>query len=273
MSTSKPGNVPPGGSPPNSAPGASSTTAPNSYTRFIPREELGSFSAWAPETFEQPARAANGEDGGVRKPTLAERAAAEMRPPNMKANGARHAPQATGGTAPAASAAAKPAQAKPAPVKRPIVGGVPGETPAEAPGKAAEAPPAPPAPDVEELVREARQTGYQDGYRDGLAALRCRRFAEAAQKFQAARELGYTRMWSIHPAQIRPILAAFAPNEREIERASSIIEAAVHAEWAPIRHDNQLHDRASYRYFWQVIERAHQTGRPSPDTIRPFFSH
>lgn len=90
---------------------------------------------------------------------------------------------------------------------------------------------------------------------------------------RAARELGYTRMWSIHPAQIRPILAAFAPNEREIERASSIIEAAVHAEWAPIQYDNQLHDRASYRYFWQVIERAHQTGRPLPDTIRPFFSH
>jgi len=165
MSTSKPGNLPPGGSPPN----ASSTSAPNSYTRFIPREELGSFSAWAPETFEQPAKAANGEEVGVRKPTLAERAAAEMRPPNMKANGAKHAPQATGGTA-GASAAAKPA-ARPAPVKRPIVGGVPGEMQAEAPPKAAEAPPAPPAPDVEELVRESRQTGCQDGYRNGLAAL------------------------------------------------------------------------------------------------------
>lgn len=185
MSTSKQGN-PPGGSPPNSAPGASSTTAPNSYTRFIPREELGSFSAWAPETFEQPAKTANGEDGGVRKPTLAERAAAEMRPPNMKANGAKHAPQATGGAASAASAAAKPAPAKPAaakpaPVKRPIVGGVPGEMQAEAAAKAAEAPPAPPAPDVEELVREARQTGYQDGYRNGLAALESYKQTQAAQ--------------------------------------------------------------------------------------------
>ena len=37
-----------------------------------------------------------------------------------------------------------------------------------------------------------------------LAALQ-----NAAHK--AARELGYTRMWSIHPDQIRPILAAFAP--------------------------------------------------------------
>ncbi|HWS04375.1 MAG TPA: aldolase/citrate lyase family protein [Burkholderiaceae bacterium] len=90
---------------------------------------------------------------------------------------------------------------------------------------------------------------------------------------RAARELGYTRMWSIHPAQIRPILAAFAPNESEIERASGIISAAAQAEWAPIRHHNQLHDRASYRYFWQVIERAHQTGRPLPDTIQKFFTH
>jgi citrate lyase subunit beta/citryl-CoA lyase len=90
---------------------------------------------------------------------------------------------------------------------------------------------------------------------------------------RAARELGYTRMWSIHPAQIRPILAAFAPNESEIERASGIISAAAQADWAPIRHGDQLHDRASYRYYWQVIERAHQTGRPLPDTIRSYFPH
>ncbi len=90
---------------------------------------------------------------------------------------------------------------------------------------------------------------------------------------RAAQELGYTRMWSIHPGQIRPILDAFAPQEREIERASAIIETAALADWAPIRHDNQLHDRASYRYYWQVIERAHQTGRPLPDTIQSYFLH
>lgn len=178
MSTSKQGNPPPGASTPNSASGASSTTAPSSYTRFIPREELGSFSAWAPETFEQPAKGTNGEEGGVRKPTLAERAAAEMRPPNMKANGAKHAPQATGGAASAPSAATKPTPAKPAPVKRPIVGGVPGEMQAEPPPAP---PPAPPVPNVEELVREARQTGYQDGYRNGLAALESYKQTQAAQ--------------------------------------------------------------------------------------------
>ena len=29
--------------------------------------------------------------------------------------------------------------------------------------------------------------------------------------------LGYTRMWSIHPDQIRPILEAFAPSAHEID--------------------------------------------------------
>ncbi len=176
MSTSKPNNPPPPGG-----------GAPNAYTRFIPREELGTFSAWAPETFEQPARAPHGEDGGVRKPTLAERAAAEMRP-NLKPNGARHAPQATagaGGAGAAAQAQARPAAqpaAKPAPVRRPIVGGVPGQAEAEAQAqaKAAEAPPAPP-PNVDELLREARQTGYQDGYRNGLAALESYKQTQAAQ--------------------------------------------------------------------------------------------
>jgi citrate lyase subunit beta/citryl-CoA lyase len=29
-----------------------------------------------------------------------------------------------------------------------------------------------------------------------------------------------------------------------------------------------LHDRASYRYWWQVIERAHRTGRPLGSTMK-----
>jgi citrate lyase subunit beta/citryl-CoA lyase len=92
----------------------------------------------------------------------------------------------------------------------------------------------------------------------------------AAQK--AARELGYTRMWSIHPDQIRPILEAMAPSEAQIEEASRIILAAQAAQWAPISHAGQLHDRASYRFFWQLIERAHQTGRTLPSEIQGFLT-
>ncbi|MFZ3141694.1 HpcH/HpaI aldolase/citrate lyase family protein [Polaromonas sp.] len=77
---------------------------------------------------------------------------------------------------------------------------------------------------------------------------------------RASRELGYTRMWSIHPNQIRSILEAFAPSEAEIEDATKIIAAGARADWAPISFYGKLHDRASYRYFWQVLERAHQTG-------------
>lgn len=186
MNTSKPTAPPSGGPASNpangsaggSAGGTTGGSSANPYTRFIPREELGSFSAWAPETFEQPVKAGHPEEGGVRKPTLAERAAAEMRPA-MKPNPARHAPQATGAPTAPASRPAAMASAKPAPVKRPIVGGVPGQAEAEA--KAAEAPAAAPAPNVDELVREARQTGYQDGYRNGLAALESYKQTQAAQ--------------------------------------------------------------------------------------------
>ncbi len=91
----------------------------------------------------------------------------------------------------------------------------------------------------------------------------------AAQR--AAHEFGYTRMWSIHPAQIRPILEAMAPDAAAIEVASEIVLAAQAADWAPISHHGQLHDRASYRFFWQVLERAHSTGRRLPPEVQLFF--
>ena len=87
----------------------------------------------------------------------------------------------------------------------------------------------------------------------------------------AAREFGYTRMWSIHPSQIRPILAAFAPSDDAVAHAAEVIVAAQAAQWAPINHGNRLHDRASYRHFWQVLERAHATGRPLPAEVAPWF--
>jgi citrate lyase subunit beta/citryl-CoA lyase len=88
---------------------------------------------------------------------------------------------------------------------------------------------------------------------------------------RAARELGYTRMWSIHPNQIRPIVEAFAPSAVEVEQAWQIVTAAQDAHWAPTRHRDRLHDRASYRYFWQVLERAHRTGQPLPEELRERF--
>lgn len=89
---------------------------------------------------------------------------------------------------------------------------------------------------------------------------------------RAANELGYTRMWSIHPDQIRPILDAFAPDAGAIGQAADILLAAQAAGWAPVQHGGQLHDRASYRFFWQLLERAHATGRALPDGAAAWFA-
>jgi len=88
---------------------------------------------------------------------------------------------------------------------------------------------------------------------------------------QASQSLGYTRMWSIHPAQIRPILAAFAPAMAQVQEAAEILVAAAAKHWAPISHQGVLHDRASYRYYWQLLERAHRTAMPLPQEARQWF--
>jgi len=75
----------------------------------------------------------------------------------------------------------------------------------------------------------------------------------------ACRQFGYTRMWSIHPAQVRPIVEAFTPTVAEVDLAIEIIGAAQAADWAPIQHRDALHDRASYRYYWHLLARAHLT--------------
>lgn len=93
-----------------------------------------------------------------------------------------------------------------------------------------------------------------------------KRLQQAAER--VCREMGYTRMWSIHPDQIEPILEAFAPSTAEVDEAIEILAGAEAVEWAPIRHRDQLHDRASYRYFWSVIERAEVLQQALPGEVR-----
>ncbi len=87
----------------------------------------------------------------------------------------------------------------------------------------------------------------------------------------ACEELGYTRMWSIHPQQIRTIVEAFTPSLAQVETALEIVTAAQAADWAPIRHQNILHDRASVRWHWQLLERARRTGLALPAAAEAAF--
>jgi citrate lyase subunit beta/citryl-CoA lyase len=94
-----------------------------------------------------------------------------------------------------------------------------------------------------------------------------RRDAERARK-----EFGYLRMWSIHPNQIIPIVEAMRPDFTEVEEAASILTAAQDKHWGPIQHAGKLHDRASYRYYWELLKRARSTGMEIPaETSKRFF--
>ncbi|MBS0510561.1 MAG: CoA ester lyase [Proteobacteria bacterium] len=90
---------------------------------------------------------------------------------------------------------------------------------------------------------------------------------------RARREFGYLRMWSIHPNQILPIVEAMRPDFSEVEEATEILAAAQDVAWGPIQHGGRLHDRASYRYYWELLQRAQQTGMALPDAaLGRFFA-
>ena len=90
---------------------------------------------------------------------------------------------------------------------------------------------------------------------------------------RARNEFGFLRMWSIHPRQIQPIVEAMRPDFAEVTEASGILLAAQNAHWGPIAWEGKLHDRASYRYYWELLRRAHATGAPLPPEARNrFFS-
>jgi citrate lyase subunit beta/citryl-CoA lyase len=83
---------------------------------------------------------------------------------------------------------------------------------------------------------------------------------------RASSEFGYTRMWSIHPNQIKPILKSMAPRSSEVNEATAILLEAQNVQWGPIQHNGKLHDRASYRYYWTILQRAKLSGLPLPES-------
>lgn len=82
---------------------------------------------------------------------------------------------------------------------------------------------------------------------------------------------GYSRMWSIHPNQIDEILQAFAPDTNEVQFAADLLRHAAAAQWGPISFAGKLHDRASFRHYWLVLERAYRMGNVMPESVAHWF--
>jgi citrate lyase subunit beta / citryl-CoA lyase len=77
---------------------------------------------------------------------------------------------------------------------------------------------------------------------------------------RARNEFGFLRMWSIYPTQIDAIVEAMKPDMSEVKKGVAVLIAAQDAAWGPIQHEGELHDRATYRGFWTIVQRARLTG-------------
>ena len=92
-----------------------------------------------------------------------------------------------------------------------------------------------------------------------------------AEETRRAKTIGFHAKAAIHPAQIEAIVAAMRPDHDETAAAAEILCAAQDADWGPIRHRDRLHDRASYRYYWDLLRRAQATGCALPDAATHRF--
>lgn len=88
---------------------------------------------------------------------------------------------------------------------------------------------------------------------------------------RARNEFGFLRMWSIYPTQIQAIVDAMKPNYDEVIDAANILIAAQDMAWGPIQYAGELHDRATYRYFWEVLQKAKLTNVTIPDEAQKRF--
>lgn len=84
-------------------------------------------------------------------------------------------------------------------------------------------------------------------------------------------QYGFLRMWSIFPEQINAVLEAITPDFSELRTAGEILIRAQKDGWAPIKHNNKMHDRASYRSAWTLIKQAHRLRQPLPDEVLEQF--
>lgn len=88
---------------------------------------------------------------------------------------------------------------------------------------------------------------------------------------RARDEFGFLRMWSIYPTQIDAITNAFLPDYTVVQKAGEILLAAQQNSWGPIQFAGDLHDRATYRYYWEIIQKAHVSGVKMPEAVSKAF--
>jgi citrate lyase subunit beta/citryl-CoA lyase len=80
-------------------------------------------------------------------------------------------------------------------------------------------------------------------------------------------------MWSIYPTQIKAIVDGMKPDYSEVIDGAKILLAAQKSNWGPIQYAGELHDRATYRYFWKMLQTAKLSGMALPDdAVNAFFS-
>ena len=58
-----------------------------------------------------------------------------------------------------------------------------------------------------------------------------------------------------------------------MNEATNILADAIKANWGPIAQNGRLHDRASYRYYWTVLQRAKLAGLALPDAAVAILNH
>ena len=90
--------------------------------------------------------------------------------------------------------------------------------------------------------------------------------------WRARNDFGFLRMWCIHPSQIQPIVDAMKPDlargGRRRARSCSPRSAPTGARSST---QGELHDRATYRYFWELLQKAKVTGVAVPEDAADGF--
>ena len=89
---------------------------------------------------------------------------------------------------------------------------------------------------------------------------------------RAKDEFGFLRMWSVYPSQVTAIVDAMKPDFSQLADAQNILLAAHEVNWGPIQYKRELHDRATYRYYWVLVQKAKSYSLELKPEVLAFFN-